>query len=354
MSELEKHVQQMMDRIESLERGDDMHSHELRDIQEQLQEIREELGRRGYIEGEELEGGWGADSASGKAKVGPGRGQEAVSFSYQPPSPLEEADALEHEDWEEALEILDNNLYLAGVFNEHAKSLGAFLYAAYLNKVPVLLCGPNGADIADGFSAALCGEEAGTLSLKKGFEVEDMKEALSSFTSVVKVEHALDGLLTGRIPELLRSSDRFFIFLHPFAEDIQMEPKGLWSYVLPLFTETFVERLPERGYESGKPGEDFLEYGSGGRSKSALLKLKRLHMTPLVHGRMQQIAQDISQMLMEDTMDASFLYCTMPYAFASMQAEKVLEEVKESEVLQGKISKKALSEAEFFYGATEG
>ena len=225
------------------------------------------------------------------------------------------------------------------------------MYAAYRNQVPVLLCGPNGADIADSFSYALCGAQAGTLRLKRDFDVDDLREALPSFSPIIKVEHAIDRMHSGSIPELLRTCDNsFFFFLHPFVEDIQMEPNSLLSYVSLLLTDTFVERMPEKGYEGGRPASQYLDYESQRRSHNSLLKLTSLRIMPLVQSRMQQLAKAMSLLLPEETMDSSFLYCTLPYAYASMQAERVIEEVKGAKVLREKISNKALSEAEYFYG----
>lgn len=40
-----------------------------------------------------------------------------------------------------------------------------------------------------------------------------------------------------RLPEILSNKDIFYIATHPYAEDIQVEPKSLYGFILPLFTE---------------------------------------------------------------------------------------------------------------------
>ena len=36
--------------------------------------------------------------------------------------------------------------------------------------------------------------------------------------------------------------DIFYMATHPYAEDVQVEPKSLCSFILPLFTEFLVDK----------------------------------------------------------------------------------------------------------------
>ena len=72
-------------------------------------------------------------------------------------------------DWNELKETIRLELFEAGVSEKYAEGLGTYLYAAYVNHVPLLLAGPCAHDIADAFSAALFGRLAATLRLEGNY-----------------------------------------------------------------------------------------------------------------------------------------------------------------------------------------
>ena len=48
--------------------------------------------------------------------------------------------------------------------------------------------------------------------------------------------------------EILSQKDIFYVATHPYAEDIQVEPKNLYGFMLPLFTEFFVDEIATGKY----------------------------------------------------------------------------------------------------------
>lgn len=85
-----------------------------------------------------------------------------------------------------------------------------------------------------------------------------------------------------RLPEILSNKDIFYIATHPYAEDIQVEPKSLYGFILPLFTEFFVDNKASGKYYGGYFADDFKPYAAQPASSKELRILPRLSLSTLV------------------------------------------------------------------------
>ena len=74
---------------------------------------------------------------------------------------LDELEA--HHSWADVINTAVFELAEAGVAEQYRSGLAAFLCAAYIEKQPLLLVGPNAIDIAQAFCAAVTAHKHGTL-----------------------------------------------------------------------------------------------------------------------------------------------------------------------------------------------
>ena len=274
-------------------------------------------------------------------------------YTYLPPEESEDMDIVEHPNWKSILDIIDSNLYDVGVSSDYTAGLAAFFLSAFQHNMPILLAGPNAKEIADAVSYAIFGKEAGTLILEKNFQSLELLENTVGFSDVLRVENAISGLFSANIPDIIDYSDKYLFFVHPFAEDILIEPKSLYSYVFPVFTEIFLSRDPLDITTGGIMKEDYVPFKGGNSKKKHLLQIPHLQVSNLVKGRMNIIASEMLGMCGKeerDNFDDSLLFCTLPYAYATGQLSTLLEAIHSQEAIKGKLSKKVIEEIDNFYG----
>lgn len=135
------------------------------------------------------------------------------------------------------------NLECVGVVSDHLRAdFAAYLGAAFALRVNLLLAGAGSADIADALSAAVCQSRAARLSAEAGSDIQNAKiEIAISHAQVIFIENAFSaGKLEGLLAITEAFQDRMFIFATPFPEALVIEPKGLYQYMLPIYTELYL------------------------------------------------------------------------------------------------------------------
>lgn len=232
-----------------------------------------------------------------------------------------------HEAWD-AICTLQDGLEEAGIIGKRASMLAAFLYTAYVLRTPLLLAGPNGRDIADAVSAALFGRTASTLRCEGTYDPGAVEEHMQDEDRIIVL---LDSINTGwisHISEFTGRSDRLIFAVHPFAEDLLIEPRGLYNYVVPVLTELFVDRPASGEYIAGCFGSDFQEYDCAEPQKNIHLA-RKAPMPVLLRNRLQQMLADMKALLDNDVPDYDVLFAALPYAYATGKADVLLEDIED-------------------------
>lgn len=238
----------------------------------------------------------------------------AESFPFRAGDELDPATIEASSDWKDTIETLRLELMEAGVAEKYSTSLAAILYSAFLNHTPLLLAGPNGINIADAFAAALFGRTAGRLDCSAPYLYRFANEMASKEDHVVAITNAFRSGWITHIPELLTADKAFFI-VHPFVEDLLIEPKSLFSYAIPIITEFFVDSMPAGHFVGAKNAPDYKEY----QSKKAVPQyenvLKSLGCGALTKARIQAILSSFHGLMGDENADLDCLYMILPYAF---------------------------------------
>ena len=116
-----------------------------------------------------------------------------------------------------------------------------YMRAAFDNKTPLLLAGPKAREIVDAFSVALTGKTAAVFDCAAVNSLDDLKMLEASDDLIVALINPLAPNFIAYIPEIVSIKNIYVAALHPFAEDLKLEPRGLYNYFLPVFTELLID-----------------------------------------------------------------------------------------------------------------
>ena len=236
-----------------------------------------------------------------------------------------------HHSWTDVVNTSVFELAEAGVAEQYRSGLAAFLCAAYIKKQPLLLVGPNAIDIIQAFSAAVTAHKHGVLCCEGGYAHQAVEKIGADGESIVIINNFLASSWINRIPEILYKKDVFYVFTHPYAEDIQVEPKSLYGFMLPLFTEFLVDKKATGKYYGGYFSDDFKSYSPEKGAHKELSVLSKFALSSLVRSKINSLAATMHGIYPMATADDDFLFCVFPIAYASMAVNELAEEIADSQ-----------------------
>ena len=253
---------------------------------------------------------------------------KSANAPYHTFSAFEDLNDLEaHHSWADVINTAAFELGEAGVAEKYRSSLAAFLCAAYIEKQPILLVGPNAIDIVQAFSAAVTGSKYGMLCCEGNYCNQVITEIGTDGEDIVIINNLLASGWMNRLPEILSQKDIFYIATHPYAEDIQVEPKSLYGFMLPLFAEFFVDKKATGKYYGGYFAEDFKTYSTPKGTRTDLRVLSKLKIGSLVRNRINRLVATMHGIYSAATAEEDFLYAVLPIAYASLEMNELTEAI---------------------------
>ena len=199
------------------------------------------------------------------------------------------------------------------------------MYSAFVLHIPLFLIGPNASEIADAFSAGLFGKTAGTIECSETYSSGTVEECFNKDDPVVKILYPFNGTWINRIPDIIRNREKYFFIVHPFNEDIQIEPGSLYSYMLPVLTSLFVDNEPTGQMLGAVLDNEFVEYSVKNPEKIHTKVLTSLKAPMLVKRRMQCLLSNMHAMIDDKSMDYDVLFGLLPYAYATMHMQPLMD-----------------------------
>lgn len=124
------------------------------------------------------------------------------------------------------------------------KLLGDFLYASYVNRTALLVAGPCALDLAQALSIGVNAQEVAAVTLGEHYNPIMIAKINESAEQVITLNNVLSCGYREIVLQALEHSPKHLIYTHTYAEDLAVEPKGIFNFVLPLFTEFFVHDIP--------------------------------------------------------------------------------------------------------------
>lgn len=187
------------------------------------------------------------------------------------------------ETWDDEFNTIVQNVSSSmGITGDFGGMLSAFLYATHINKIPILVAGPAGRDMAELMATSIYGLGAGHLWLGEGFNGNTAKEIAGYPEKVISVQNLFGKGWWDSLPQSLVSTEQQIVWTHPYVDDISVEPKGLLNYMLPVLSECFVEEIPVLDLWPSKRVAKYKEYIAGKTQPLKINSFKRLKLSKLL------------------------------------------------------------------------
>ena len=130
-------------------------------------------------------------------------------------------------------------------FVDLAKSriLSSVLSAAAIMGMPVMLAGPGSGRIISAFCSASGFDGLSTITLGHQWDGAEFKAALNECSQAVRVDNVFSPGYNDSMLISVAESGRTVFIDYPFWDDIALQPKGLFNFVLPVLTDMYVDRV---------------------------------------------------------------------------------------------------------------
>lgn len=236
------------------------------------------------------------------------------------------------EDNSQLLDILCENLENAGVDGEYQLALAAYLLSVYATKSDILLAGPNAKEIADAFCLTLLGTTAPVLSCSESFSEKAIVSASSC--PVLAVEGAFSAPFQNRLPTIRnRFGGTMMIWLHSFAEDLCIEPRGILNYVLPVLTELFIAKPPVSGVPvSVSDIPEKLDLNADDKYRAKPQHMEAYQISKLTEYRLSHNLQLARALAGSNNHDMEFMFGHFPIAVITSKFNVLEDKIKDDSV----------------------
>ena len=228
------------------------------------------------------------------------------------------------------LNVIRDNIEDAGVGESYADAVAAWLLSAYCEHIPLLLAGPATAQLADSISCGTSGRMAARLTCNGEWNQEIANQAVTSNSKVVLVENPFCGEWMERMPSLALSSKKLFLFATPFSEDLTIEPKSLYQYMLPVFTDSFICTVPQEPEIGSVWTGQFPKLKGNGEGAYRMSFLKP---TGLLKTQANRLFRRFENFLEKPADFYEFLLCILPLAKMINYGQKAADEISDSKWL---------------------
>lgn len=253
------------------------------------------------------------------------------------------------------IRVLKSNLKRSGVSENYAEGLAKYLIAAYMHKQPLILVGPNSLDIIEAFAASVCHQTYACLTCDDNYSAQIHNLLGAHQERLVVLNNLISSAYIGHLEEILSHKDLFFIATHPYKEDLQVEPKSLYGFMLPIFTEFLVSESASGLYTGiSITNEASLFKFSELEDDYAVSKLNSFAPSPLVLNKVNTLFARMADLMEEDEdecgyKDIEVVLALLPLAYAQMKVNK-LEDAIEDPMAPLKISPELTHELQFIFG----
>lgn len=237
------------------------------------------------------------------------------------------------ESWRNEYDAIYQNLSCAlSIEPDFCSMLTAFLYATHINNVPTLIAGPGGQDIAEVLSVSMYATGAGQLTLGDECDFSIAERISESGDSIVSVQNMFGKGWADTLPQKFIRHKKQIIWTHPYVEDMLIEPKGLYNYMLPLLSECFIGSLSALETWPGKRAEKFQPYVSKETQSLRISAFKRLGLSKLLMRKLTCVLSDAKYILENPSKDKDMelLFGILPLCVLTGKLD-VLKDVIEGE-----------------------
>lgn len=226
--------------------------------------------------------------------------------------------------FDEWLGVCYENFDRVGISNyDSSDSLAAFMYTAYIKKIPLILSGPCARRIADAFSYSIFGKTAAYVNCSGDFSNGTYDEIMQLPDEIVVIDNAFSTTWVNYIMNLINNPAKFYILVQPFSEDLLIEPKGILNYTVPVLTELLVENIPDQiNYTAPIFGEEFkfMEISNDVRYNNRYFR--KLSLCTIVKNRFKILLGNVNIMI-DENITSDLILGIIPLAYITGNIELI-------------------------------
>lgn len=230
----------------------------------------------------------------------------------------------------EELEKLKENLRQAGVNKEHLAELAAYLYGAFQNKTPLLLAGPQGFFVANAISCTMTGRYAAVIDCHGEWNSAILDAAIGGEDEIIIVKQPFQNRWIDHLVPELDNTGKMWIFVHPYADDLPLEPSSLYQYVLPLVLDIFIDHPADaEGMLCSRKGKEYKKISINEDVRNMTSPLKKLTRNLYLEMQVKQLMSVTCSL--SERGDEAFLRCgclLFPLAVALGRKDIFLEIIR--------------------------
>ncbi|MBQ2820801.1 MAG: hypothetical protein IJF17_04365 [Thermoguttaceae bacterium] len=253
---------------------------------------------------------------------------EISNWAFKEGEVFSEEDPEEYTDCKDVCSLFQENLEEMGIVN--AQYLSAFLCAAYWLKMPILLAGPCGELIAEAFSISLRNRYPDILDCSSEFSPAELGRALENEENILIVKSPFHGVWFDHLASSLMPASKCIVFLSPNVDDLSIEPRGIFSYLIPIVTEIFLGETKNeiKNISGGKATDNFKLNLSEPTDLKKPDLFKKLKMNPIAIRKYRKLLPTMQNFLSqkEEETDLEQLFGLFPYACLTRQLQNLQKE----------------------------
>lgn len=237
------------------------------------------------------------------------------------------------EDWCDEFDAIYSNLYhVFKIDLELCELVTAFLYAVQINHAPMLIAGPAGVDIAEILSASIYANGVGRVILGEKSDLHIAEKIKTGSDPIAVVQNMFGKGWSDDLPQIFLKSEKQIIWTHPYMEDLLIEPKGLYNYMIPILSECFIDSLPACNIDPNERSKDFRPYVSEKEKPLSIPALKKLGLSKFLLKRLTLILSDAKNIMNKPAKDKDleFLFGVLPMCVLTGRLD-IMKEVMETE-----------------------
>ena len=138
-----------------------------------------------------------------------------------------------YDDWKSLVGELKDNLNSAGIAQEYQYKFSAFLYTVYRENIPILLAGYASEEIGQAISLSIFAKYADVLTCTGKCDLQIVSNAFKG-EGVLIIQNPFCETWLNALIQATKTTNKLVIFIHPYTEDLIIEPQSLFNYILPV------------------------------------------------------------------------------------------------------------------------
>lgn len=246
------------------------------------------------------------------------------------------------ENWNDIIDIFSDNLEDIGIAREYSQLLATYFYTLFRYKKSIVLIGPFGWKLSEVISLSLTGKNPGVLDCNN-LNKESLKILIESSDSIIIVKNFFTSTRKNDLLEIFELSKKMFILQWPFKEDLLIEPKDIFNYIIPFFTGLFLTTPMNKKITPINMSDGFEDHMYENKNKNKyrlkseyLDKFKKTYMNDIL-SKTYEMYEEIDSNLVQERNKYNYVLCDLPFGYYLTNKQILLESIDDENSLNSKV-----------------